>query len=293
MKDYKHPLDCNALNAVKKTPFFPEVKKKMMDLHSVKLSVIAMCGSNYHVTKASCPSLYSPIAEVARTLDLNVMPDFYIEQNYYINAYTIDNGQMTYTVLSSGCVDHLSDKEILFIIGHEIGHIESGHVLYHIMYDYIQELIKGFSSNELAAELPLALRYWNIMSDFTADRVGLLACQDLEQALNVIMKMSGLPMKYYNDASLESFIEQAREFNDRYSGFFETVVRNLTILGAEHSWTVVRAAELIKWVESGGYDKILKETKVKICARDGSRLPIDAIFCPYCGCTEFIDWDEL
>lgn len=285
-KDYEHPFDRNALNAAKKIPFFSEVMKKLMDLLSVKWSVIAMCGSNYHVTRTACPALFQSCEEVVKTLDLSTMPDVYVEQDYYINAYTTGIDQTAYIVLSSGAVDRLSEKELQFIIGHEAGHIKSGHVLYHVMCAYIQELINGFTT-VLSAGLPLALQYWNRMSEFTADRAGLLACQDLRQALNVIMKMSGLPMKYYSDASLEGFIEQAREFNDRYSGTFDTVIRNLSILGADHPWTVARAAELIKWVESGEYDKILKKTKGKICINDGSQVPLDAKVCPICGGTEF------
>lgn len=289
-RDYEHPFDRAALGTVKRIPLLPAVAAKAMNLLSVKWSIIALCGSNYHVTRSACPTLYQSCKDVIQTLDLNSMPDIYVEQDYYVNAYTTGVDRTAYIVLSSGAVDRLSEKELQFIVGHEAGHIKSGHVLYHIMCAYIGELAKDSAlATVFTAGLPLALQYWNRMSEFTADRAGLLACQDLEQALNVIMKMSGLPMKYYSDASLAGFIEQAREFNDKYSGTFDTVVRNLSILGADHPWTVVRAAELIKWVEAGEYDRILKRTKGKICANDGSQVPIDAMVCPICGGTEFIE----
>lgn len=289
-KDYEHPFDRAALGAVKKIPLLPTVAAKVMNLLSVKWSIIALCGSNYHVTRSACPALYQSCKDVIQAIDLDSMPDIYVEQDYYVNAYTTGIDRTAYIVLSSGAVDRLSEKELQFIVGHEAGHIKSGHVLYHIMCASIGELVKDSAlTTVFTAGLPLALQYWNRMSEFTADRAGLLACQNLEQALNVIMKISGLPMKYYSNASLDGFIEQAREFNDRYSGTFDTVVRNLSILGADHPWTVVRAAELIKWVESGEYAKILDKTKGKKCAACGHQVAKEVTICPFCGCNEFCE----
>src|SRR5207253_6079890 len=62
----------------------------------------------------------------------------------------------------------------------------------------------------LSAPLQLALMHWQRMSEFTADRAGLLACQDADVAIRTMMKLAGLPQKYFKDINTQDFIEQAR-----------------------------------------------------------------------------------
>ena len=175
-----------------------------------------------------------------------------------------------------------------FVIGHEAGHIKSNHVLYHLMTAYLAQIVSAIpGASTVSLPLQTALWYWNRMSEFTADRAGLLACQDLNAALSAIMKMSGLPLKYYDTASVEGFMQQAREFDKKYGGTTDKIIKTLTIFDEDHPWTIVRASELIKWYESGEYERILNGTKPKICPVCGQALPLSATSCPVCGNTKF------
>ena len=256
---YEHRFDREALEAVRKLPGFDSVVNFVLNWTMIKWHVVQLCGSNFHVTKESCPELYNMVHESAETLDVDRLPEIYTQWSYGINAYTTGYKDDTILVLQSGSVDLMPDPELSFVIGHEMGHIKSGHVLYHMMVQYFAQII---SSTVLAGKfivpIQLGLNYWYRMSEFTADRAGLLVCQDLEAALGAIMKMAGLPKRYFNTSDPHVFAKQAKEFMTKYGDTTDKIIRNISILDDSHPWTVMRAYELIKWVENGDYEKILK-----------------------------------
>jgi branched-chain amino acid transport system permease protein len=76
-----------------------------------------------------------------------------------------------------------------YTFAHELGHIKSGHVLYYqiaMLLPVIAELIgmatMGFGGL-ISLPLEIALVRWQRMSEFTADRAGILACQDVNAAM--------------------------------------------------------------------------------------------------------------
>lgn len=285
--DYEHEMDKAALDKVKKIPLVPKIVNFVLNWTVIRSSIIAMCGTNFHVTKDACPDLFNLAKDVTDTLDMTKLPDLYMQQGYYINAYTTGHQGDAYIVVSTGAVDKLTEEELKFVIGHETGHIKSGHVLYHVMAAQLGQIIQASGIPIVATILGPALLYWNRMSEFTADRAGLLACQDLNVALSAIMKMSGLPEKYYNKASIEGFMKQAKEFDIDYSNLPDTILKFLDVWDNDHPWTIRRAAELIKWYDSGEYDRIIKSTEPKICPVCGKAIAKNVDVCPMCGNKKF------
>lgn len=282
---YEHRFDREALEAVRKLPGFDSVVNFVLNWTMIKWHVVQLCGSNFHVTKESCPELYNMVHESAETLDVDRLPEIYTQWSYGINAYTTGYKDNTILVLQSGSVDLMPDPELTFVIGHEMGHIKSGHVLYHMMVQYFAQII---SSTVLAGKfivpIQLGLNYWYRMSEFTADRAGLLVCQDLEAALGAIMKMAGLPKRYFNTSDPHVFAKQAKEFMTKYGDTTDKIIRNISILDDTHPWTVMRAYELIKWVENGEYDKILSGNAGKTCPMCKKAVDPGLEVCPVCGC---------
>lgn len=285
---YEHPFDKAALEAMRKVPMFDNVTNFVLNWASIKWEIVKLCGSAFHVTDRSCPELFNLVRDAARILDVEHVPEIYTEWTYGINAYTTGYKNNTILVLFSGAVDLMPDSELTYIIGHELGHAKSGHVLYHVMANFISEIINEMGLlGKFATPLQLALGYWNRMSEFTADRAGLLACQDLEAALSATMKMAGIPRRYFNTADPHVFAEQAKEFMSRYGDTANTIIKNISILDDSHPWTVLRAYELIKWVESGEYERILSETAGTTCPACGEQVATGTTCCPICGNTEF------
>lgn len=282
--EYEHGFDKAALNSLRALKGVDSITNFVMNWTYVKWHIVELAGSNFHVTKESCPELYEQVKDVADTLDVVHIPEIYTEWGHFINAYTTGYKDSTLLVLYSGAVDLMSDEELRFIIGHEMGHIKSGHVLYHTMTQLFSNIIANMSiAAPLAQPIYLALLYWFRMSEFTADRAGLLACQNVDAALNAVIKMSGLPGKYFSKMDRKAFMEQAKDFQKRYGGFADTAIKNISILNDTHPWTIMRAAELIKWIESGEYERVLNSAKSKACPLCGKSVSADAVACPYCG----------
>lgn len=285
-KSYEHPFDAKALQAFKILPGADKVTNFVMNWTTIKWLTVQLAGSNFHVTERSCPELFKQVKSIGDTLDLERLPEIYTEWGHFINAYTTGYDDATLLVIYSGAIDLMSDEELNYIIGHEMGHIKSGHVLYHVMAQKFTEIAANFSiAAPLIEPLCLALNYWVRMSEFTADRAGLLACQDLDAALKAIIKMAGLPGKYFDRMQKETIIEQAKEFESRYGGITDKAIKTISILDDSHPWTVMRAAELVKWVESGEYERILNKYKGKTCGICGNVEVMDASGCSVCGNT--------
>lgn len=282
--DYEHPFDKATLEAVRAIPIIDSVANFVLNWTTIKWQMVNLCGSAFHVTEDSCPELFNLVYDTAKILEVNHLPEIYTQWHYGINAYTTGYKNDTILMIYSGTVDLLPDPEIKYIIGHEMGHIKSGHVLYHVIATYITQIISEMGiTGKLGIPLQLALFKWSRMSEFTADRAGLLACQDLEVALSATMKMAGIPRRYFNTSNPHIFAEQAKEFLTRYGDTANTIIRNISILDDSHPWTVLRAAELIKWVESGEYDRILNKTAGMFCPGCSNQIEIGVKKCPICG----------
>lgn len=106
------------------------------------------------------------------------------------------------------------------------------------------------------------LNKWNRISEYTADRIGLLACQDINVALSALMKISGLPQSYYKDASVEEFVKQANEFKQTYGGNYDSLLKDLDVLDEDHPWLIRRASELLDWYNSVEYKKLLDSADI-------------------------------
>ena len=281
---YEHPFDKRALDALEKTPGLPRLVSKLNGLSVERMNRILYAGSNLRVSKECIPEFYAIFQHACDILHLPKIPSLYIEWKDEVDALTAGVVQPM-VVVTAGVVDRLSEAEQLFVLGHEIGHIKSEHVLYHQVGQWLPVLSEmigdaTFGIGELLSKpVELALLHWIRMSELTADRAGLLACQDHRAATTTFMKIAGLPESYRDMVNPDAFIAQAREFQEFDFQTLDKVLKLLLAGGAGHPWTVMRAGELLKWIDGGGYQSILNQ----FGACSGSQHALEVRFCPNCG----------
>jgi Zn-dependent protease with chaperone function len=295
--DYEHPFDRKALNALKKTPGLDKIIKKFWELGIEKLLKIQYTGSHIKLTKNNMPELYKTYVETCEILDMNKIPDLYLIMNYNINAFTtgVENPII---VLNTSCLDLLEEDELRFIIGHELGHIKSGHLLYHQLASilpYLGNMVGNATlgiGNLISMGLHMAIMNWKRMSEFTSDRAGLLVCQNINSATSSMVKIAGLPTKYYSNEVVEDFLTQAREFEDLDYDSLSKIAKYITTAEMSHPWTVMRGSEFFRWSESGQYDEILNmdfdnrdlsKFKFSECPFCEAKLKKEYVFCGKCG----------
>jgi Zn-dependent protease with chaperone function len=253
---WEHPADRAALMALRRIPAFDEVLKKIFGIFGEKPIRLAFQANAVRVSEKQFPHIHERYMEVLETLDAPEKYELFVSQTPLVNAgaYGMDK---PFIVLNSGSIRLLDDEELTYLIGHEVGHVLSGHVLYRTMTLLLLQLATlGFPVVGLAARAVLiALLEWSRKAELSADRAGLLAIQNHEATLRSFMKLAGGGSPEEND--LNEFMNQAEEYR-KTGDVADIVFKVLNLLGATHPFHVLRAAELRDWIEKGDYDRIMR-----------------------------------
>ncbi len=252
---WEHPADKAALAALRRIPGFDAVLKALFGVFGEKPIRLAFQANAVKVGSRQFPAIHEQYQEVLRTLDAPHY-DLFISQTPLVNAGAYGM-KKPFIVLNSGAVRLLSRDEMTFLLGHELGHIMSGHVLYRTMTVLLLQLATmGFPVVGLAARAVLiGLLEWMRKAELSSDRAGLLVGQDPEVALSTLMKLAG--GGYDNETNLNEFMIQADEYR-KGGDVADAVFKVLNILGSTHPFHVLRAAELRDWIEAGEYDRLLR-----------------------------------
>lgn len=252
-----HPSDSSVIKWVDKLPGFKGLLENTVNKYVSVQADIRFVGNGYVVTPDNSKELYERFVYDCKVLGKQDIPELSVLWNYIISSLSIGFSKSERIVLSTGAVDLLENEELDFLIGHELGHIMTGHKPYHTFVEAICDPM--FSINRVYMHIvKLPLLEWYRKSHFTADRMGLLCCQDVNVALSALIKMAGLPTKYYDRIDIEGFMEQAKEFEDLHSGAWDKVVKFFSVRSANAPWMVKRAKELVEWYHSDEYKRIIE-----------------------------------
>jgi Zn-dependent protease with chaperone function len=255
-RSWEHPADRAALSALRRVPVFDDVLRKLFGVFGEKPIRLAFQANAVRVSPRQFPRVHGLYMEAARTLDVQLEYDVFVSQTPIVNAgaYGMDK---PFIILNSGTVQLLEDDELAYVLGHELGHILSDHVLYRTMTILLLQLASmGFPIVGLAARAVLVgLLEWYRKSELSSDRAGLLAVQDPEIAMRAMLKMAGGGSRA--ETNLQEFIQQAEEYRNG-GDISDQVYKILNVMGSTHPFWVMRLAETRAWIESGGYDRILR-----------------------------------
>ena len=256
---WQHPADRAALAALKKVPGLDLVLSRVIGATTERSLRLLHLSSAVRVNKNQFPRVYRLHHEACAIFNVieSKMPELYIAQTPVLNASAV-GVQNPFIVLNSSTLEALNDQELLAILGHEIGHCVSGHVLYKTLLSLLIRFTTIAASIPLAG-LPLlgviaALREWDRKSELSADRAGLLAVQDPEIAFNLLMKLAG--GSQIDQMNTEEFFKQAAEYEGGGS-LIDGVYKLLNLFGTTHPFAVIRLVELKSWVDSGSFGKII------------------------------------
>jgi Zn-dependent protease with chaperone function len=253
---WEHPADRAALMAVRRIPVFDHVLKALFGLFGEKPIRLAFQANAVRVGPRQFPEIWEHYLEVCATMDVRARPELFVSQTPLVNAgaYGMDR---PFIVLNSGAVRLLNRNELTYLLGHELGHVMSGHVLYRTMIVLLLQLAAlGFPVVGIAARVVLmGLLEWQRKSELSADRAGLLALQHPEATLSTLMKLAGGGRE--DETDLNEFLAQADQYRDGGDAA-DMVFKVLNLLGATHPFHVLRAAELRDWIEAGEYDRVLR-----------------------------------
>ena len=114
-----------------------------------------------------------------------------------INALSIELRGKQMILLSRQAVAQLTDEELLFVLGHELGHCQYGHMVRHTVLGLIRDMNKASETiGPLVTDMvEVPLVKWFHCSEFTADRAGLICCQSMQTAHDIFCKLGMNDMK--------------------------------------------------------------------------------------------------
>jgi Zn-dependent protease with chaperone function len=254
---YEHPADRSALVALRSLSGFDTILKRLAGLFSERAIRLMFLGGTVRAGETQFRNIYDMVRDSSYILDLQEVPEIYIRQDPEPNAMAIGTDH-PFIVLNTGLIDLLDDEELRFVVGHEVGHVLSGHAVYRTMALILTGLGARLAwlplGNIAIAGILMGLNEWQRKSELSADRAGLLAGQDIEAGRRALMKLAGGSRLAELDP--EAFREQAREY-DAAGDVRDGLLKFLNLLGRSHPYAVVRFVELDRWASGGDYQRIM------------------------------------
>ena len=254
---YEHPADRGALVALRSIPGFDSVLKALSSAIGERSIRLLYLSSATRVSPRQYPTIHQMLNECAATLDLQPVPEMFIEQDPNPSAMAIGLDKPI-IVISTGMLQLTDDEGLRFIIGHEVGHVLSGHAVYRTMLLSLINLAASVQWLPIGAwgirAIILGLNEWFRKSELSCDRAGLLCSQDPSAALRVHASLAGA--RNPNDMDVAGFLDQAEEYETR-GDVRDSLLKLLQLSGRSHPLAALRAAELQKWAAGPDYADIL------------------------------------
>jgi len=255
---WEHPADGAALAAFSAIPLAADLLRRAVGStteRSLRLGALA----NYaRASDSQFASVHAILKDCALRLDLSPVPELYIRLECAPDARCLGVDR-PFILLSSGALDLWDEEELSCVIGHELGHVLSGHAVYKTL---LGMLIKA--SSAIAASLPLggaaiaaavtALREWDRKSELSADRASLLVVQDAPIVFRALMKSAAGPRIAQMD--INEFFRQARDYETGEGGL-DSLYKLIDVLGESHPFPITRITALQEWEKGGAYSAIL------------------------------------
>ena len=201
-------------------------KKANNELDNNHLSYLLT--NSVKIDKEIFPKVGEAIETVFKRIKIeNVFNFFITADNNQANASCnlMTSASRPDIVLTSRLIELLSLEELQFVIGHEVAHFVYQHALY--------------PNHNNISETNLKLNVLNLSraAEISADRIGFLACANLDAALKTNFKLaSGLSDKHFNFKP-STYLDQLRDLED--------LGKSSTELWSTHPSFLIRMQSLI------------------------------------------------
>lgn len=257
-KAYEHPADRAATSALASIPMLDLVVRKLIELGYERALRQVYLGASVRLGPDQLPRIWAAYHRALTALD---MPDeyaLYVTQDPMANAMTIGSGKPI-IILNSATVTLLDDRGVEAVIGHELGHILSDHVMYRTALEIIIQLGARARLPIPGGNLPLlAVRYalleWARAAELSCDRAAALTVRDPRVVCSMLMAMSAGAAA--DELNLDAFTKQAMEYTEGGAGL-DRLQRMFSDLKLDHGMPVKRVHQLMAWVRTGDYDRIV------------------------------------
>jgi len=213
----------------------------------------------------------------ARRLGARAMPSFYVELDRGYQSATYGSDDDAFVNVGAFLPRFLNDEELLFVLGHEIGHLVSQHALWTTVSMFLvgqqrqnlmSEGVMGILSNPLKlieGGVESIVTNWMRVADFTADRAALLAVGSFDKAKRAIFLLHLRSRRELDEMDIDEWVRQAESQDQTMSKLSQMMTSTTPYLGA-------RLVELRNFAASPQYEALRRKVE------SGSGAALDGLF---------------
>jgi hypothetical protein len=267
-KDFIYQPDKDNLEVLQGTEPLPHIIEQMVSKPREKSLRSKLAKEARKVTPSSM--LGAMIVHCGEVLALEMLPDAYIVPMPQVNAAVFGQDDSPVLMITAGAL-RLNDAETLALIGHELGHVKSKHMLYHTLAESLgkgTQLLASFAGAGLVSlPIQMLLLAWHRESEVSADRAALLVVDDPNVFRSLMVKLSG-------PASLQESTDPLMESLQTHPSH-------------GNRWTMIKefyASDQFKRArEKVGTRSRMSKAFVPFCRFCGAAKPITGLYCETCG----------
>ena len=212
---------------------------------------------------------YSRIYELsyiaARRIGMKTMPSVYIEADRGYQTATYGSDQDSFVNIGTFLPRLLNDRELLFVLGHELGHLISNHALWTTVSMFLvgqhrstvmsDGLLSYFSNPLKIVEqgVESVISSWMRVADLTADRAALLVVGDFDIAKRVLFLLYFKSRRELQDINLDEWVKQQMTQ--------DAGAQKLSEFGSPTPYLGSRLKELQSFYQSPQYEVLRKKVE--------------------------------
>ncbi len=257
---FRHPLDLEATNALKQLPGLDLIVRNLLGPVAEQFFYMENIASSILVGEQQLPQLHHLLLEACRILDLEP-PQLYVRQHPVPNAYTFAmRGKQPFVVMHTSLIELLKPEEVQAVIAHELGHLKCDHGVYLTLANLLVLAAGSLPLGGLVTQgLQEQVMAWLRCAEFTCDRAALLATQNPQVMMSVLMKLAGGSPALVDHLNLDAFIAQARTYEEISKTEMGALLRQMQTAQLTHPVPVLRAKEIDRWASSQTYQSLLQK----------------------------------
>lgn len=281
--DFAYGPDRDAIQMVKATGVLPFLVKNLTLADFEK-------NLSSRLSREACRATYPSkvdalVRHCAIALSLDALPEVFVVKGGQPNAFTFGSEERAFLVVNSGILDLFTEREVTALFAHELGHVKSGHMLYHTVAEVLGGGISVSASflgfDVVSLPVRLALLSWHRESEVTADRASLLVVNDMSVIKSLMTKLALW-------SSTGMFPSPRFDIEKDKAGLLDSASE----LFRTHPLHVNRFKLAKDFFESEQFRSVRRkiETRLEllrglipICRFCGERKRIEELFCPVCG----------
>ncbi len=166
-------------------------------LHAVskdfcKTQIQAIKQSSLIVSGEKFPHFNSILISCCKSLDMQDIPEVFVTpQLKGVNALSIGSDDKPIVMISQKSLISLTDGELKFMLGHELGHIQQKNLVCHTIKGFLDTLNNKSEvlGSIISDMIEVPLNQWYRCAEYTADRAGYICCKDISHVISLFSKV--------------------------------------------------------------------------------------------------------